>query len=45
MTADVMDTKLQDFADKAVDFAQILGAQYCDVRAEQQEQKSAFLEF
>ena len=44
MTADVMDTKLQDFADKAVDFAQILGAQYCDVRAEQQEQKSAFLE-
>ena len=39
-----MDTRLQDFAEKAINFAEISGAQYCDVRAEQQEQKSVFLE-
>jgi TldD protein len=39
-----MDTRLQDFAEKAISFAEISGAQYCDVRAEQQEQKSVFLE-
>ena len=39
-----MDTRLQDFAEKAISFAENSGAQYCDVRAEQQEQKSVFLE-
>ncbi|MGY5148130.1 MAG: TldD/PmbA family protein [Candidatus Nitrosopumilus sp. bin_7KS] len=39
-----MDTRLQDFADKAVKYAEQSGAQYCDVRAEQQERKSALIE-
>lgn len=39
-----MDTKLQDLADKAVKYAEQSGAQYCDVRAEQQERKSALIE-
>ncbi|MCV0401667.1 MAG: TldD/PmbA family protein [Nitrosopumilus sp.] len=39
-----MDTKLQDFADKAIKYAEKAGAQYCDARAEQQEQKSVLLE-
>ena len=39
-----MDTRLQDLADKAVKYAAQSGAQYCDVRAEQQERKSALIE-
>jgi TldD protein len=39
-----MDVTLQDFADKAINYAQKIGAQYCDARAEQQEQKSVLLE-
>jgi len=39
-----MDTRLQDLADKAVKYAEQSGAQYCDVRAEQQERKSALIE-
>ncbi|QLH02633.1 TldD/PmbA family protein [Nitrosopumilus cobalaminigenes] len=39
-----MDTKLQDFAEKAVNYASRTGAQYCDARAEQQKQKSVLLE-
>ncbi len=39
-----MDTRLQDLADRAVKYAEQSGAQYCDVRAEQQEQKSALIE-
>lgn len=39
-----MDTRLQDLADRAVKYAEQSGAQYCDVRAEQQEQKSAAIE-
>ena len=39
-----MDTRLQDLADRAVKYAEQSGAQYCDVRAEQQERKSAAIE-
>ena len=39
-----MDSNLQDFADKAVSYSKKLSVQYCDVRAEQQERKSALLE-
>ena len=39
-----MDSKLQDFADKAVIYAEKSGAKYCDVRAEHQELKSVLLE-
>lgn len=39
-----MDSELQDFADKAIKYSEKLGVQYCDVRAEQQERKSALLE-
>jgi len=39
-----VDSKLQDFADKAVSYSRKLGIQYCDVRAEQQERKSVLLE-
>ena len=39
-----MDTRLQDLADRAVKYAEQSGAQYCDVRAEQQERKSALIE-
>ena len=39
-----MDSKLQEFADKAVKYANESGIQYCDVRAEQQERKSALIE-
>lgn len=39
-----MDTRLQDLADKAVKYAEQGGAQYCDVRAEQQERKSVLIE-
>ena len=39
-----MNSRLQDLADKAVRYAQERGVQYCDARAEQQEQKSILLE-
>ncbi len=39
-----MDLELQDLADKAVKYAIDNGAQYCDIRAEQQERKSALIE-
>ncbi len=39
-----MDSKLQEFADKAVRYASELGIQYCDVRAEQQERESVLIE-
>ena len=39
-----MDTRLQDLADRAVKYAEQTGAQYCDVRAEQQKRKSALIE-
>ncbi len=35
---------LQDFADKAIKYAQESGAQYCDARAEHQERKSVSIE-
>ena len=39
-----MDTELQDFADRAVSYAEKSGVEYCDARAEQQERKSVLLE-
>ena len=39
-----MNNTILDHADKAVQFAQGLGAQYCDVRAEEQTLKSALIE-
>jgi len=39
-----MDTKLQDLSDKVISYTGQLGTQYCDVRAEQQERKSALVE-
>ena len=39
-----MDSRLQDFADKTVKYSEKLGIQYCDARAEQQEQKSVLIE-
>ncbi len=40
-----MDTfRLQDLADKAVRYAEQIGIQYCDARAEQRQQKSALIE-
>ncbi len=39
-----MDSRLQDLADKAIRYAMDSGAQYCDVRAELQERKSALIE-
>jgi TldD protein len=39
-----VDSRLQDFADKAVSHSRKLGIQYCDARAEQQERKSILLE-
>ncbi|NNM02865.1 MAG: TldD/PmbA family protein [Nitrosopumilus sp.] len=39
-----MDSELQDFADKSVNYVEKLGAQYCDVRAEQQERKLVLVE-
>jgi len=39
-----MDSRLEDFADKAVKFAMDSGIQYCDARAEQQETKSILIE-
>ena len=40
----VMDSKLCDLADKAVRYAQEIGIQYCDVRAEHQRRMSVLLE-
>ncbi len=39
-----MDSSLHELADKAIRYAIDSGAQYCDVRAEQQEKKSALIE-
>ncbi len=39
-----MDSKLQELADKAVSYSLESGAQYCDVRAENQNQKSVLIE-
>ncbi len=39
-----MDSHLQDLADEAIRYAMNSGAQYCDVRAELQERKSALIE-
>ena len=39
-----MDSGLQDLADKIVRYTADVGAQYVDVRAEQQQEKSAFIE-
>ena len=39
-----MDVKLQNFAEKSIKYAEQKGAQYCDVRAEQKEQKSIEIE-
>lgn len=39
-----MDSVLQDYADKAVRYAQKIGVQYCDARAEQQDRKAVLLE-
>ncbi|MDH5463864.1 MAG: TldD/PmbA family protein [Nitrosopumilus sp.] len=39
-----MDLELQELADKAIRYASNSGAQYCDVRAETYERKSALLE-
>lgn len=39
-----MNSVLCDYAEKAVEFATIHGAQYCDVRAESQIKKSAVIE-
>jgi len=39
-----MDSHLQDLADEAIRYAMNCGAQYCDVRAELQERKSALIE-
>jgi len=39
-----MDSELQDLTDKAVKYAIDNGAQYCDIRAEQQEKKSVLIE-
>ena len=39
-----MDLHLQDLADEAIKYAMNCGAQYCDVRVELQERKSALIE-
>ena len=39
-----MDSRLQDFADKAIKYAVDSGAQYCDARAEDQESKSVLID-
>ena len=39
-----MDLKLQELADKAISYSLESGAQYCDARAESQNQKSALIE-
>jgi len=39
-----VDSKLQDFADKAITYVNKSSIQYCDVRAEQQKRESVLLE-
>ncbi|NND86919.1 MAG: TldD/PmbA family protein [Nitrosopumilus sp.] len=39
-----MDLHLEDFADKAIQYAVNSGVQYCDARAEHQEKKSVLIE-
>jgi len=39
-----MDEKLQDLADKIIEYAERSGVQYCDARAEQQVKKSILIE-
>ena len=39
-----MDNSILDYADKTLQFAQDLGVQYCDVRAEDQTLKSVLIE-
>ena len=39
-----MDKKLQDLADKIIEYAGQSGVQYCDARAEQQVKKSTLIE-
>ena len=39
-----MDLVLQDFAERAVDYAMKTNVQYCDARAEQQQRKTILLE-
>ena len=39
-----MDFKFQELADKTIAYSLELGVQYCDVRAESQNQKSALIE-
>ena len=39
-----MDEKLQDLADKIIEYAEHSGVQYCDARAEQQVKKSILIE-
>jgi len=39
-----MDEKLQDLADKIIEYAKCSGVQYCDARAEQQVKKSILIE-
>jgi len=39
-----MDSHLHDLADETIRYAMNCGAQYCDVRAELQERKSALIE-
>ena len=44
MTPQYVELVLQDFAEKAVKYAQKSGVQYCDARAEQYEEKSVLIE-
>ena len=39
-----MDEKLQDLADKIIEYVERSGVQYCDARAEQQVKKSILIE-
>ena len=39
-----MDNSILDYADKTIQFAQDLGVQYCDVRAEEQSLRSVLIE-
>ncbi|HSG73733.1 MAG TPA: TldD/PmbA family protein [Nitrosopumilaceae archaeon] len=39
-----MENNLQDFAEKAVEYASILGCQYCDVRAENKKNQGFLIE-
>ncbi|MFB5620811.1 MAG: PmbA/TldA family metallopeptidase, partial [Nitrosopumilus sp.] len=39
-----MDSRLLNFADKAIKYSEKIGLQYCDARAEQQKRKSVLIE-